>query len=131
MLETKDFGQATDMVIAGKADALIGDEQIVLYHIFSHRLTKYVKKVGEPLYTGRNCMAGSKAQALLVSILNKGVEEARKLGVLDKINKKWLGTRLVPRETWGAPTFTGAFDCRMRHTAACRFGFGYGTSGCE
>lgn len=100
VLETKDFGEATDMVIAGKADAVIGDEQIVLYHIFSNRLTEHVKKVGEPLYIGKDCMAGSKANALLMRILNKGVEEARKAGVLDKISKKWLGTLYGPHESW-------------------------------
>ncbi|MFH1117843.1 MAG: PAS domain S-box protein [Pseudomonadota bacterium] len=100
VLETKDFGEAADMVVAGKADALVGDEQIVLYHIFSNRLTKHLKKIGDPLYIGKNCMAGTKANALLIRILNKGVEEARQAGVLDEISKKWLGTPYGPHELW-------------------------------
>lgn len=113
VFETKDFADATDMVIAGRADAVIGDEQIVLYHIFSNRLIEMIKKVGDPLYTGRDCMAASKANARLISILNKGIEEARTSGVLDKIGKKWLGTRLTSRESafqhyfWPLFTFTG------------------------
>jgi PAS domain S-box-containing protein len=100
ILDTKDFGEATDMVIAGKADAVIGDEQIVLYHIFSNRLTDRVKKVGEPLYSGDNCMASNKKNAMLVGILNKGIEKAARAGVLDKVSKKWLGTKLGPPESW-------------------------------
>jgi len=93
-IDTQDFAEATDMVIAGKADAVIGDEQIVLYHIFSNRLTAYIKKVGEPLYIGKNCMASKKDNVILIGILNKGISEARRCGVLDKINMKWLGTLL-------------------------------------
>ncbi|AFM24727.1 PAS domain S-box protein [Desulfomonile tiedjei] len=100
ILDTNDFAEAADMVIAGKADAVIGDEQIVLYHIFSSRLTDRIKKVGEPLYTGRNCMASNKQNALLIGILNKGIQEARKTGVLDKISKKWLGTKFRPEKSW-------------------------------
>lgn len=100
VLETKDFAEAADMVIAGKADAVIGDEQIVLYHVFSNRLTDRIKKVGEPLYRGEDCMAASKANAMLIQVLNKGVDKARRTGVLEKINRKWLGTRLGQRESW-------------------------------
>jgi len=91
-VDTEDFAEAIDQIISGKADAVIGDEQIVLYHIFSNRLTDQVKKVHEPLYIGKNCMAANKDKAILIDILNKGIHEARKTGVLDKISKKWLGT---------------------------------------
>lgn len=99
VLATEDFGEATDRVIDGKADAVIGDEQIVLHHLYSNRLTGFVKKAGSPLYIGKNCMASSLDKALLVAILNKGVEEARTSGVLDKIGKKWLGTTYGPQES--------------------------------
>jgi PAS domain S-box-containing protein len=100
ILHTDDFGEAADMVAAGKADAVIGDEQIVIYHIFSNRLTDRIKKAGSPLYTGKNCMASNKQNAMLIGILNKGIEEARKSGVLDKVSKKWLGTIYGARESW-------------------------------
>lgn len=90
--DAKDFGEATEMVISGKADAVIGDEQIVLYHIFSNRLTDRIKKVGDPLYIGKNCMASRNGNAILIGIINKGIDKAKKSGLLDKINKKWLGT---------------------------------------
>ncbi len=100
VLETKDFASATDKVISGEADAVIGDEQIVLYHIYGNRLVDKIKIVGDPLYVGRNCMAGSKANAFLVGMLNKGLKEARRAGILDKVNKKWIGRRLGGEPLW-------------------------------
>ncbi|MBW1704985.1 MAG: transporter substrate-binding domain-containing protein [Deltaproteobacteria bacterium] len=96
---TKNFAEATDLVIAGRADAIIGDEQIVLYHIFKDNLTEKIKKVGDPLYIGRNCMATKEANRVLISILNKGVKKAQKSGVLEKINRKWIGTHYKLRES--------------------------------
>jgi len=95
---TKNFAEATNLVIAGKADAIIGDEQIVLYHIFSNHLTKKIKKVGEPLYTGQNCMGAKDPNPILISILNKGIDLARKQGALDQIQKKWIGTQFAAIE---------------------------------
>jgi PAS domain S-box-containing protein len=92
-LNAQDFFEATNMVLSGQADAIIGDEQIVFYHIFSNRLTDAIKKVGEPLYTGKNCMAASRSNARIIDILNKGISEAKKIGQLEKIEKKWLGTK--------------------------------------
>lgn len=89
---TRDFAQATDLVISGKADAIIGDEQIVLYHIFSNHLTEKIKKIGDPLYIGQNCMGLKEPGGELLTILNTGIAMAREKGVLDQINKKWLGT---------------------------------------
>jgi PAS domain S-box-containing protein len=99
-LDTVDFAQATDMVVAGKADAVIGDEQIVIYHIFSNRLSEFVKKMGEPLYIGKTCMASSKTNTLLIGVLNKGINEARRSGVLDKISTKWLGAQYGLRKSF-------------------------------
>ncbi|MEN6436995.1 MAG: transporter substrate-binding domain-containing protein [Syntrophobacter sp.] len=96
VLDAEDFAQAANMVVEGSADAVIGDEQIVLYHIFSNRLTSHLKKVGEPLYIGRNCMASNKANTMLIGILNKGIHEAGKSGVLDKISTKWMGKEYSP-----------------------------------
>lgn len=92
VLYSRDFAEATDLVISGKADAVIGDEQIVLYHIFKNRLTHRIKKVGDPLYVGENCMATRGPNPLLVRILSKGVSLARESGVLEKIHRKWIGT---------------------------------------
>ena len=97
LVATDSFAQATDAVIGGRADALIGDEQIVLYHLYSNRLTAQAKKVGDPLYVGKNCMATSKGNVVLASIIAKSLQHAREAGVIDGISRKWLGSGLVPK----------------------------------
>jgi len=99
---TKDFAEATDLVVSGDADAVIGDEQIVLYHVFKNRLTEQVKKVGDPLYIGKNCMATRESNPVLIGILSKGISLAGENGVLEKIHRKWIGTMYSGRE----PTFS-------------------------
>jgi PAS domain S-box-containing protein len=96
---TLNFAEAVDQVIAGGADALIGDEQIVLYDIFKNVKADQIKKVGQPLYIGRNCMAVKESSPLLLGILDKGVSEAKKSGILDKINRKWIGTHYQTTES--------------------------------
>jgi len=96
---TKNFAQATDLVIAKKADAIVGDEQIVMYHIFSNNLTKKIKKVGEPLYIGQNCMGVNGSNPILISILNKGIDLAIEQGVLNRIQKKWIGIQFTAIES--------------------------------
>ena len=97
-LITKDFSEAATRVVAGQADAVVGDEQVIYYHIFSNRLTGSMKKVGEPLYIGKNCMATNRNNAILIGILNKGINEAVNSGQLDKITTKWMGTTISSPE---------------------------------
>ncbi len=100
LLPAENFSEATDMVIAGKADAIIGDEQIVLYHLYSNSLEKKLKKVGRPLYTGENAMAVMDGETILADILNKGIQLARERGVLKSINDKWLGVKLPQQNSF-------------------------------
>lgn len=91
---THNFAEATDLVLAGKADAIIGDLPIVLHHLYSNNLEKQMKTVGQPLYVGQNSLAVAEGRQELVSILNKGITLAKKQGVLESIEKKWSGTQL-------------------------------------
>ena len=80
MVPTRDFAEAADAVISGSADLLIGDEQIVLYYLYNRGLIDKVKKVGEPLYSGIDCMGLKDGNRVLQSILNKGISHARQAG---------------------------------------------------
>lgn len=93
MVPTRDFSEAITALIEGRADAIIGDEQIVYYYLFSNRRTDRVKKVGEPLYVGLNSMAVKEGQHQLVAILNKGIAFAQDSGVIDRLNQKWIGVQ--------------------------------------
>lgn len=91
---TNSFAEASELVIHGEADAIIGDEQIVLFYLYANNLEKLLKKVGKPLYVGENSMAVIEGNRHLVSILNKGIQNAVDQGVLENINTKWLGIHL-------------------------------------
>ncbi len=93
LVPTASFAEAADRVIAGEADAMIGDRPIVLYHLFSRGLTAELKSVGEPLYIGRNGMAARGGRRELIGILNRGMALAREDSVFDDITTQWLGMR--------------------------------------
>jgi signal transduction histidine kinase/ABC-type amino acid transport substrate-binding protein/BarA-like signal transduction histidine kinase len=98
---TRDFSEATAAVIDGRADALIGDEQIVQYYLYSNHLTERIKKVGDPLYVGLNSMAVKEGNELLLSLLNKGIAFAQDSGVIDRLNQKWIGVHYqMPHKIW-------------------------------
>ncbi|WP_201297036.1 MULTISPECIES: EAL domain-containing protein [Halomonadaceae] len=94
LIVTDDFADAALAVIEGSADAMVGDEQIVLYYLYSSGLHELMKRVGEPLYVGLNAMAVAEGNALLQSILSKGIEHARRSGTLDRLHEKWVGAHL-------------------------------------
>ncbi len=106
---TNDFPSALNLVANGEADALIGDEQIVLYYMFDGNLSQRIKKVADPLYTGKDCIAVARGNLMLASILQKGLTSAKEKGVLSSIYKKWLGITYVTEvgflEKWALPLY--------------------------
>lgn len=94
----KDFYEAVDKIVHLESDAVIGDEQIVWYHIFSKNYVKKIKKIGTPLYIGKNCMAVKQGNDILLSILNKGITKARQHGILEKLSSKWIGQTIKKRK---------------------------------
>lgn len=91
ILYVDDFKDAVKLVAKGKADALIGDEQITEYHIYKNKFSKKIKHVGDPLYVGQDCMAVKKGNKILLGILNKGITYCRKTGYIKKSSEKWIG----------------------------------------
>lgn len=99
-----DFRQALGLLMAGAADALVGDEQVVGTHIRQNRLEGSVKPSSGPLYVGRDCVAVAKGDAIALSIIDAGIQRARASGTLGTIYQKWTGLPLVDdsraRDTW-------------------------------
>ena len=91
LLLTPGYEEAVGAVAQHKADALIGDDQVVYYYLYQNGLAERVKKVGRTLYTGQACMAVAKTNQTLLSILTKSVEQARTAGVIRPIENKWSG----------------------------------------
>jgi signal transduction histidine kinase/ABC-type amino acid transport substrate-binding protein len=98
LVQTEDFAQSTDAVLSGQADALIGDEQIVLFYLYSNQLNDKAKKVGGPLYIGKNCMATRKGNDIVHSIIAKALRRARESNLIEKTERKWLGSTIAPRQ---------------------------------
>jgi|GEM_PF-1301969 len=90
-LPTPSFKQAVEAVALQKADAIIGDEQVVYHYLYQNGWTERVKKTGPSLYTGQCCMAVAATNQTLLSILTKAVEQARSSGAIGRIGHKWSG----------------------------------------
>lgn len=98
IIYVNDFYQAIDKIVENEVDAVIGDEQVVWYHIFSMNYMNKVKIIGDPLYTGLNCFGIHKGNTTLLNILNKGIQKAKETGLLDRLTKKWIGIAYVPEK---------------------------------
>jgi len=98
IIYVNDFYEAIDYLVNLEADAVIGDEQVVWYHIFNRRYNKLLKKIGEPLYVGLNYFGLNKERKELLNILNKGIRKAKELGVISNIEKKWIGYSSLEEE---------------------------------
>ncbi len=88
---TDDFRSALRLVTTGKADALIGDEETVLYYIYKERLGEKIRRASGVLYIGKDCMAVAKGDAMLLAVLDAGIAKAVATGTLDTIYRKWTG----------------------------------------
>lgn len=115
-----DFGDAIGLLASGEADAMIGDEQVMDYQLRARRLGERIRKTSAPLYVGVDCMAVAKGDVLLHSILDAGIERARKTGTLETIYLKWTGQRLEtqPRMTWPTPATIAATALAVAAVAA-------------
>lgn len=86
-----DVNEAVLLLAEGKADAIAGDEPVVLYFVNKNNLKKEIKILDEPLYEEEVVFAVPKSKPELVSIMNKGIDAINKKGQLEKIQQKWFG----------------------------------------
>ncbi len=91
LLLTPSYKEAIEAVALGKADALVGDEQVVFYYLYQNDWTEQIKKVGRSLYTGQGCMAVASTNQALLSILTKSIEQARVSGTIGQVEHAWSG----------------------------------------
>ncbi|MBN2706884.1 MAG: transporter substrate-binding domain-containing protein [Deltaproteobacteria bacterium] len=100
LASTASFAEAVNLVIDQKADAVIGDKQIVLYQLYSNNLNQQIKSIGDPLYIGQNCMAVRNGERELLAVLNRGLALARKHGIFNRITQKWTGVHYTFQAGW-------------------------------
>lgn len=89
LVETDNFTDGVHLLLDGEVDALVGDEQIVDYHLLNHHTAGSILAVGDTLYVGQNCMSVAEGNEILISIINKGIEYASEIGIIDGIAMKW------------------------------------------
>lgn len=106
---TSSFAEAADRVMAGGADAMIGDEPIVLYHLFNQGRQYEMKTVGAPIYVGINGMATRQGRPELIEILNRGIQQAHDTGAFAAITDAWLGSPVERPALMDSPVATPLF----------------------
>ncbi len=89
------FSDAIYLLLDGEVDALVGDEQIVEFHLFNHHSREDIVAAGDTLYIGLNCMSVAEGDSLLCSIINKGIEYALENGIIEGIATKWQGSPIT------------------------------------
>jgi PAS domain S-box-containing protein len=94
-LLTDTYTQAVDAVLDYQVDGVISEEPVVWSHLTNFRSGRIndLKRVGPPLYVDEHSLATSFRQPILAVILDKGVAEAQKRGVLAQLEEHWLGSR--------------------------------------
>ncbi len=100
------------------ADAVIGVEQIVLYHLPRQHLGDRIKRWIAVIHRQKNCMAARLDNAQLIGILNKGIDAAARAGCHRQNRQKVVGTLYGARETffgrYGLPIASLAGGCCSR-----------------
>jgi PAS domain S-box-containing protein len=89
-------------VVSGRADAVVGIDQVVQYYIYGMSLGDRIKKINEPLLVGESCIAAANTNQVLQSILSKGVLAAQQDGVARRLQRQWIGPEYT---TLGAHIF--------------------------
>ncbi|NOU35659.1 MAG: PAS domain S-box protein [Kiritimatiellaceae bacterium] len=89
-------------VVSGRADAMVGIDQVVQYYIYGMSLGDRIKKINEPLLTGESCIAVAGTNRILQSILSKGVLAAQQEGLARRLQRQWIGPEYT---TLGARIF--------------------------
>ncbi|WP_372796523.1 response regulator [Pontiella sp.] len=90
ILTARTTENAIERVASGEADAMLGNDQITQYHLYSSG-RKDIRVAGTPLSAGRMCMGVRQGDDLLLSILDKSIMASKQSGELLAIESEWLG----------------------------------------
>jgi ABC-type amino acid transport substrate-binding protein len=89
-LVVKGYPEAVQAVSSGAAQATILDQLVADYYIKQLKLSSKVKAVGAPVAKGQMTMPVRKDDAILLGILNKGIEMVGE-SEMEGIYEKWMG----------------------------------------
>jgi len=78
-------------VVAGGADAYVGNRLAGIHMAQKRGLAEYVKITGDSIDPAPYAMAFRKTDSELASLFNEGIAKVRSSGTYDKIHAKWFG----------------------------------------
>lgn len=90
-INTKNMQEAILTLQDGKADAVVGDEPVIIYYRDKLRAKDTLKILDNIMYEQSAALAVPKSEKTLLSILNKGVRILKQKELLNKIQQKWFG----------------------------------------
>ncbi|HPE36186.1 MAG TPA: transporter substrate-binding domain-containing protein [Spirochaetales bacterium] len=86
-----DAAAGLEAILSGGVDALIAAGPVLLYHARSVGAAERLESWGEPIALYSAAMAVGRSNGILLSILEKGLAQARQTGIVDKLEAAWLG----------------------------------------
>ena len=95
LVYANNFFDAVSLLQNDEADAVVGDEQIIEFNLYTKNAQEGIVVVGDTLYIGLNCMAVVQGDSLLCSIINKGILHALETGTIKGIASKWRGSPIT------------------------------------
>lgn len=90
-INTKNIQEAILTLQDGQADAVVGDEPVIIYYRDQLRAKDNVKILDNIMYEQSVALAVPKSEKTLLSILNKGIRILKQKELLNKIQQKWFG----------------------------------------
>lgn len=91
IIETSDLQESLRVFQSGKAEAVIGDEPVLLNFVKEFGIDDDVNILESALYDREVCIGVNKSENMLVGILNKGILSLQKKNFVEKIQQKWFG----------------------------------------
>lgn len=88
---SQDMKQAVRILQEKKADAVVGDEPVIIYYREILRAKDELKILDDIMYENEACLAVPKDSPMLLSILNKGIRSLERKNLMMKIQQKWFG----------------------------------------
>jgi polar amino acid transport system substrate-binding protein len=91
LVYTSNVEEAFELFLEGEVNAVIGDEPIITFLLVEQNDSLNLEYSNMILYEEEVVFAVAKDKPMLVNILNKGIEQLKNKGQLEKIQQKWFG----------------------------------------
>ncbi len=88
---TPDMKSAINKLLNNEADAVVGDEPVIIHYLEKLHAQNDLKILNNLMYESECAFAVPKSEKNLLSILNKGIYKLKKKNTMVKIQQKWFG----------------------------------------